>query len=124
VLCAASYVVMFTLPSAFWSLVTFAVASFFSTMWWGPGTLGMQRLAGSYGKATALAVALFLNSAVGMSFGPLLIGMASDVFAPSMGQGEGLRMGILCGLSAGLLSGLAYWLASHRIAAEIREAEA
>jgi MFS family permease len=124
VLCASSYVVMFTLPSALWSLVTFAVASFFSTMWWGPGTLGMQRLAGSHGKATALAVALFLNSAIGMSFGPLLIGMASDAFAPTMGQGEGLRLGILCGLSAGLLSGLAYWLASRRIAQEIGDAEA
>jgi predicted MFS family arabinose efflux permease len=124
VLCSASYVVMFTLPSATASLLTFAVASFFSVLWYGPGTLGMQRLAGAHAKATALAVALFLNSAIGLSFGPLLIGLASDALAPSLGAGEGLRAGVLIGLSAGLVSGLLYWLASRRIADEVAEAEA
>ncbi len=123
VLCAASYVVMFTLPNAAASLVTFAAASFFSNLWYGPGTLGLQRLAGANAKATALAVALFVNSAIGMSLGPLLMGLASDTLAPSLGEGEGLRMGILIGLSAGLVSGLLYWLASRRIAGEIARAE-
>jgi MFS family permease len=123
VLCAASYVVMFTLPSAAGSLATFAVASFFSNLWYGPGTLGMQRLAGEHAKATALAVALFLNSAIGMSFGPLLMGFASDLLAPGLGAAEGLRAGVLIGLSAGLVSGLAYWLASGKIAREVSDAE-
>ena len=122
-LCAASYVVMFTLPSAAASLVTFAAASFFSNLWYGPGTLGLQRLAGSNAKATALAVALFVNSAIGMSLGPLLMGFASDALAPSLGEGEGLRMGVLIGLSAGAVSALLYWLASRRIAEEVAEAE-
>jgi MFS family permease len=123
VLCAASYAVMFTLSSATASLVTFAVASFFSNLWYGPGTLGMQRLAGAQSKATALAVALFLNSAIGLSFGPLLMGAVSDVFAPSLGPGEGLRIGILTGLSAGLVSGLLYWLASRSIADDVERAD-
>jgi len=123
VLCAASYVVMFTLPSAAMSLISFSVASFFSNLWYGPGTLGMQRLAGAHAKATALAVALFVNSAIGLSFGPLLMGLASDALAPSLGAGEGLRAGVLIGLSAGLVSALFYWLASRWIAAEVREAE-
>ena len=123
VLCAASYAVMSTLSSAAASLVTFAVASFFSNLWYGPGTLGMQRLAGAQSKATALAVALFLNSAIGLSFGPLLMGAVSDLFAPSLGQGEGLRIGILTGLSAGLVSGLLYWLASRSIADDVERAD-
>lgn len=123
VLCAASYVVMFTLPSATASLLTFAVASFFSNLWYGPGTLGLQRLAGAKAKATALAIALFVNSAIGLSFGPLLVGLASDALAPRLGVGEGLRAGILIGLSAGLVSALIYWLASRRIAAEVAQAE-
>lgn len=122
-LCAASYVVMFTLPSAAASLVTFAVASFFSNLWYGPGTLALQRLAGANAKATALAVALFVNSAIGMSLGPLAMGLASDLLAPALGEGEGLRAGVLMGLSAGLVSGLLYWLASRRIAAEVAVAE-
>jgi len=123
VLCAASYVVMFTLPSAAASLLTFAVASFFSNLWYGPGTLGMQRLAGAKAKATALAVALFVNSAIGLSFGPLLVGLASDALSPRLGAGEGLRAGILIGLSAGLVSALFYWLASRRIGSEVMQAE-
>ncbi|MDB5708562.1 MAG: Major facilitator family transporter [Sphingomonas bacterium] len=123
VLCAASYVVMFTLPSAVASLLTFAVASFFSNLWYGPGTLGMQRLAGAKAKATALAVALFVNSAIGLSFGPLLVGLASDALSPRLGAGEGLRAGILIGLSAGLVSALFYWLASRRIGSEVMQAE-
>ncbi|MDO9489749.1 MAG: MFS transporter, partial [Sphingomonadaceae bacterium] len=123
VLCAASYVVMFTLSSAAASLVTFAVASFFSNLWYGPGTLALQRLAGANAKATALAVALFVNSAIGMSLGPLAMGLASDMLAPSLGEGEGLRAGVLMGLSAGLVSGLLYWLASRHIADEVAQAE-
>jgi MFS family permease len=123
VLCAAAYVVMFTLPGVVASLLTFAVASFFSNLWYGPGTLGMQRLAGAHAKATALAVALFVNSVIGLSFGPLLMGLASDALAPSLGAGEGLRAGVLIGLSAGLVSSLLYWLASRRITLEVAQAE-
>lgn len=123
VLGTISYAVMFTVPSAALSLAVFAVAAFFTSVWYGPGTLAMQRLAGADAKATALAVALFINSAVGLSFGPLLIGFASDLLAPSMGEGEGLRAGILLGLVAGLASGILYWWASRSITHEIAEAE-
>lgn len=118
-----SYAVMFTVPSAAMSLAVFAVAAFFTSVWYGPGTLAMQRLAGADAKATALAVALFINSAVGLSFGPLLIGLASDLLTPSMGEGEGLRAGILLGLVAGLASGVLYWLASRSITEEIADVE-
>jgi MFS family permease len=124
VFCAAGYLIMFTLPGALWSLATFALASFFSNLWYGPGTLGLQRLAGPKAKATALAVALFVNSAIGLSLGPLLIGIMSDAFTPALGEGEALRAGILIGLSAGLLSGLLYWFAARSIDPEIRRAEA
>ncbi|RXZ64821.1 MFS transporter [Pelagerythrobacter rhizovicinus] len=118
-----SYAVMFTVPSAAISLAVFAIAAFFTSVWYGPGTLAMQRLAGADAKATALAVALFINSAVGLSFGPLLMGFASDLLTPSMGEGEGLRAGILIGLVGGVASGLLYWLASRSIDREIAEVE-
>lgn len=118
-----SYAVMFTVPSAAISLAVFAVAAFFTSVWYGPGTLAMQRLAGADAKATALAVALFINSAVGLSFGPLMMGFASDLLTPSMGEGEGLRAGILIGLVGGVASGFLYWLASRSIDREIAEVE-
>lgn len=123
VLGTISYAAMFLVPSAAVSLVIFAVAAFFTSLWYGPGTLAMQRLAGANAKATALAVALFINSALGLSFGPLLMGAVSDALAPSLGAGEGLRAGILFGLVSGLLSGLLYWIASRSIDREIAQAE-
>lgn len=118
-LCSASYVVMFTLPGAAASLGTFFVASFFSSLWYGPGTLAMQRLAGADAKATALAVALLVNSAIGLSLGPLLMGAASDALAPSLGVAEGLRGGILIGLLAGAASALLLWWAGRWITADL-----
>lgn len=118
-----SYIAMFTVPSAAMSLAVFAIAAFFTSLWYGPGNLAMQRLAGPGAKAMAMAAALFINSAIGLSFGPLLIGLASDMLAPSLGEGEGLRAGILLGMAVGLLSTILYWLASRTIAAEIGQAE-
>lgn len=118
-----AYAAMFAVPSAAASLGIFAVAAFFTSLWYGPGNLAMQRLAGPHAKATALAVALFLNSAIGLSMGPLLMGAASDALAPSLGAGEGLRAGILIGLLAGLISGLLFWFASKQIEREIQAVE-
>ncbi|MCM8731627.1 spinster family MFS transporter [Hephaestia sp. GCM10023244] len=118
-----SYVAMFSVPSAAASLIIFAAAAFFTSLWYGPGTLAIQRLAGTRMKATALAVALFLNSAIGLSLGPLLIGAASDALAPGLGAGEGLRIGILIGMSGGLVSTLLYWWASRTITHEIHRVE-
>lgn len=118
-----SYLAMFLVPSAAASLVIFALAAFFTSLWYGPGNLAMQRLAGARAKATALAVALFLNSAVGLSMGPLLIGAASDALAPSLGTGEGLRAGILIGMSIGFVSALLHWLASRTIERDIAQVE-
>lgn len=124
VLTALAFAAVFTVPGVTASLLCFAVAAFCSCLWWGTGTLAQQRLAGARSKATALAVALFVNSAIGLSFGPLLIGLASDALTPALGAGEGLRAGILLGLTAGLLSALAYLLAARRIVIDIAAAEA
>jgi hypothetical protein len=51
------------------------------------------------------------------------MGLASDALAPRLGAGEGLRAGVLIGLSAGLVSALLYWLASRRIAPEVARVE-
>lgn len=123
VLATAGYFGMFTASTAAVSLSMFGVSSFFGSLWFGPGTLAMQRLAGAESKATAMAVALLVNSALGLSLGPLVIGAASDLFAPQLGAAEGLRAGILLGLTAGLVSGLLLWIASRSIRADLERIE-
>jgi MFS family permease len=124
VLCAASFAVMFLLPSGGASLLSFFVAAFFSSVGIGPLTLAFQRLADHRSRATALAVALFINSAIGLSLGPLVIGAVSDAMAPTLGEAEGLRVGVLVGLSFGLLAGLLFWMGSRFIAADVVDEKA
>lgn len=122
--CALGFAAMFTVPSVTVSLLLFFVTGFFSTLWSGPGTFAMQRLADRKARATALAVSLFVNSAVGLGLGPLLVGAMSDALAPHLGPGEGLRAAMLCGLSAGLFSALAYVGASFTIGRDIARVHA
>lgn len=122
-LCTLCYFAMFSLPSAAGSLGMFLISSFFGSLWFGPGTLAMQRLAGAESKATAMAVALLVSSVIGLSLGPLLIGAASDALAPALGPAEGLRAGILLGLAAGFVSSLLMWLASRSIEADLHMIE-
>lgn len=119
VLCASGYVIMFTFPNGGWSLFLFMVPAFFSNIWNGPATLAMQNLAGPRAKATALAVVLFVVSALGLGLGPLTMGAMSDLFAHTMGSAEGLRLAILVGLSAGALSCLSYLMASRTLGADL-----
>lgn len=121
ILCALSYFAMFTVPAVTVSLAIFFVASLFSNLWHGPGTFAMQRLAGAEARATALAVSLFINSAIGLGLGPLTVGLLSDSLTPTMGLGEGLRLAILIGLGAGVLSAVLYALASRYITGDIAQ---
>lgn len=117
--CTLGYVFMFTAPSGGAALLLFGVPAFFSTVWAGPGTLALQELAGERARATALAVVLFINSAIGLGLGPLSMGALSDLLRPALGSGEGLRVAILLGLLAGLAAAGCHWLASRRLVADL-----
>lgn len=122
-LCAAGYFAMFSIPDALVSLCIFFIAGFFSMMWSGPGTLVMQRLAEPPTRATALAVNLFVNSAVGLGLGPLVIGALSDYFSVTLGEAEGLQRALLLAPIAGLLSAACYLAASIGLQRQISIAE-
>lgn len=120
-LCVLSFAAMFLVPSALGSLLIFAVAGFFSNIGLGPVTLAIQRLAGSRARATGLAVSLLVNSAIGLSLGPLMVGAVSDALAPALGEAEGLRAGILAGLSMGFIGAALFWRATRHIAADVKD---
>ncbi len=122
-LCATSYLAMFSVPDALASLCIFFVVSFFSTLWSGPGTLVMQRLAEAPTRATALAINLFVNSVIGLGLGPLFIGMLSDHFSVVLGEAEGLRTALLVAPLAGLLSAICYLAASVGLKRQVNAAE-
>lgn len=110
-----SYIAMFSVPIGALSLALYAAPAFLNNLWNGPALLAIQNLAGERARATAVALVLFVGSALGMGFGPLTIGAMSDAFAPTMGEGEGLRLAIVLVAVVDLVAGLCFWLASRRI---------
>ncbi|KCZ92139.1 major facilitator family transporter [Hyphomonas johnsonii MHS-2] len=122
-LCAAGYFAMFSVPDVRASLCIFFIAGFFSNLWAGPGTLALQRLAEAPTRATALAINLFVSSAIGLGLGPFLIGILSDHFAAIQGEADGLRTALLCAPLAGLLSAACYFAASIGLRRQISLAE-
>lgn len=123
-LTAVAYWGMFTAPSGLWSLALFMPPSFFANLWNGPATHAMQDLAGPAARATALALVLFVISALGLGLGPITVGAISDHLAPSLGAARGLQLAILAGVSVALLSALCHLLAGRTLAADLsRRAE-
>ena len=104
---------MFSVPSAMWSLALYAAPAFLNNLWNGPASLAVQNLAGERARATALALVLFVGSALGMGLGPLTVGLMSDAFAASMGEAEGLRRAIVLCALVDILAGLCFWMASR-----------
>ena len=72
----------------------FVLASLLNLMFFGPAYATAQTLAAPRTRAVAAAAILFSKSMVGMGFGPLLIGAASDLLAPVAGT-QSLRLGLL-----------------------------
>jgi MFS family permease len=122
-LATIGFVAMFTVGSAAVSLMLSAVATFCLSLFSGPGSLILQRVAGRHARATGLAVTTFIASGLGLGIAPLATGILSDVLAPSLGAGEGLRYAILVSLVAGPMGGLFFAAASRTLARDIAAAE-
>src|SRR5262249_15949246 len=68
------------------ALVFYAVPIFCNHVVLGPIVASMQALAGVQRRATVAAFYLFLANLVSMGFGPLVIGVFSDVFHARFGD--------------------------------------
>ncbi|MDZ4371185.1 MAG: MFS transporter [Phenylobacterium sp.] len=110
-----AYIAMYTVPWGALSLLLYMAPAFLNNVWNGPALLAVQNLAGQRARATAIALVLFVGSALGMGFGPLTIGAMSDVFAGSLGEGEGLRLAIVLVAVVDLLAAACFFFASRSI---------
>jgi len=115
VLSCAGYIAMFTVPGGGLSLAFYIAPAFMNNLWNGPALLAVQNLAGERARATALALVLFVGSALGLGLGPLTIGAMSDASAPTLGAAEGLRLALVLGALVNILACIALWLASRHL---------
>jgi len=88
------------------ALVLYLVPAFFGGFYLAPTFALVQNLVDVRMRALASSIVLFILNIIGMGFGPQLVGILSDMFAPSYGQ-ESLRMALL------VLAFLNLWCAYH-----------
>jgi MFS family permease len=69
-------------------------------------------------RATAGAVLGFILNAVGLGFGPQMVGIASDILAPALGA-DSLRVAMLAVTPLGLVAGMLFFRASLSYRADI-----
>ncbi len=82
-----------------------------AAFWIGPTYAAIQNLAPEQKRTQASALFLFMFNLVGLGFGPLVIGILSDVLAPGMGT-ESLRYAMALGLLAVVFGGVLFWRAA------------
>lgn len=83
----------------------------FGHMFLGPVTAMMQNLAGIQRRATAAAVYLLLVNLVSMGFGPVAVGLVSDLLGPRLGT-DALRYALLV-----IVTSTGLWSAAHLLRA-------
>lgn len=84
----------------------------FGTVWMGPTSAVVQRVAPLHSRSLATGVQLLIGNIVSLAIGPLLIGWLSDNFGKAHGV-EGLRLALLFTPIVGLL-GSAFYIAARR----------
>jgi len=89
-----------------WALVLYLVPAFFGGFYLAPTFALVQNLVDVRMRALASSIVLFILNIIGMGFGPQLVGILSDLFAPAYGQ-ESLRMALL------VLAFVNLWCAYH-----------
>jgi MFS family permease len=88
------------------ALVLYVVPAFFGGFYLAPTFSMIQSLVSLRMRALASSITLFVLNIIGMGFGPQLVGILSDYFAPEYGQ-HSLRMALV------VLSFLNLWCAYH-----------
>ena len=88
------------------ALVLYTIPAFFGGFYLAPTFALIQGLVSLRMRALASSIVLFVLNIIGMGFGPQLVGIMSDWFAPEYGK-ESLRMALL------VLSFVNLWCAYH-----------
>lgn len=102
-------------------LVLYLIPAFFGGFYLAPTFALVQSLVSLRMRALAASITLFVLNIIGMGFGPQLVGIMSDLFAPAYGR-ESLRMALLALCFVNLWCALHYYLAGRTLEADLRAA--
>jgi len=103
------------------ALLVYVIPAFFGGFYLAPTFALIQSLVSLRMRALAASITLFVLNIIGMGFGPQIVGILSDVFAPAYGK-ESLRMALLALCFINLWCALHYYLAGRTLKADLQSA--
>ena len=77
-----------------------------------------QRLVPLRMRAQAIALLLFIANMIGLGFGPLAVGVISDLLKPSLGS-DSLRYALVITSAAGLAGAYCYWRCARTLKSDL-----
>lgn len=98
------------------SIALIATAAALNSAWVGGAYAAALGLIPAHSRATASALMMFIFNLIGLGLGPLFVGVLSDLFAPSLGTGAGLRWGMACATLGGFVAATMFWMARTSLA--------
>ncbi len=84
----------------------------------GPAYAATQGLVPLRMRATAAAILIFILNIIALSFGPLTVGVLSDLLRPSLGA-DSLRWALMSTIVTGLAGAYCYWQSSRTLAQDM-----
>ncbi|WP_439567422.1 spinster family MFS transporter [Sphingopyxis sp.] len=105
-------------PTVELSFALLGGAIFVHALNYGSVFASVQTLVPARVRAMAAAVQLFVTNAIGLALGPLFVGIASDLLAPTLGSAQGLRVAMALVALPLAIGSLLFWLAGRRIEAD------
>lgn len=101
--------------------ITFSMMFLLASMFFGPSFAVAQSVATVRMRAVSASVLLFIQTIIGMTLGPAIVGKVSDVLEPTVGQGWGLAYPMAAIGVVNLWAALHYFLAARRYRDDLAE---
>ena len=98
----------------------FSVMVVLASMFFGPSFAVAQSVATVRMRAVSTSVLLFIQTIIGLSIGPFLVGVISDLLAESKGV-HSLRWGLVIVGLGNILAALLYYLGSRDYRSDLEE---
>ncbi|HEY8519346.1 MAG TPA: MFS transporter, partial [Gammaproteobacteria bacterium] len=99
---------------------SFSVMVVLASMFFGPSFAVAQSVATVRMRAVSTSVLLFIQTIIGLSAGPFLVGVVSDYLAPALDR-DALRYALVIVGLANVWAALHYFLGSRRYTADLAE---
>jgi MFS family permease len=101
--------------------ITFSLMFVFASMFFGPSFAVAQSIATVRMRAVSASVLLFIQTIIGMTLGPAIVGQISDMLKPIVGEGPGIAYPMAAIGIVNLWAALHYFLAARRYRQDLVE---